>query len=844
MRSSWPKTARNYVKRWRMTGLVLFAYAIIVGLMTWPALRDLNQGLIGKDVDTWIFFWNNWWFGEALTKGLNLFETINIFFPSGTGLFAHSNSFTNSLLAFILEPFTGPAAAYNLTLLLGLWLSAVGMYLLVRDLTADPLASFLAGFVFAFAPYHITQAAAHDHLSAIHWWPFFALFLRRTLLTGRWRNAAAAGLFAALTIWSGLQLGVLAFIWSFAYITWFLWTRRTDIFQDRSFWKGTISRITLLFVITILLSAPILWNILTNWSAVTQSAASYNEGLVKNADLLAYFIPPKLNPLFVELVRPLLDQFGYSSLFSPYIGFSVLILATIAVFGWRKEAYFWLITLFLWLVLAMGSAFRFNGVLYEGVPLPFKWLGTIFPISTIRAPDRFNLLTIFSFSVLAGLGGAYLLKHRFWRWILAPLSLLIVVEFFVAPIPMWDLLQGSPILDKLASDEDIYAIIDYPLGYNNSKLWLYYQTLHGKPIVEGHVSRYTPDTYSFLIEQPLLHALYAGSERPPSLPPNFFQFEEAIPALGPALRQLETAGFKYLLVHNQYADSERLSHLQSLLPLYPIFQDNALTVYDLSQPWPDNTASLDHSLGPDVRLVQALAHYDSDNQELQIQLLTQLLDQASETPDCKLYLSGLPGAVSFNPLPVKTDWTAGDLANQTLGLKLPEDLAPGQYNWAISCPEGKPFVGRESIYVDINGPALLKPELYLNFEELIALDGYRWWFQQSDLHLALRWQALTDIESDYKVFVHLINDKGTVVRQHDAFHCNWECPSSQWNANRTVVDERSLPLFGLPAGEYKLAFGLYDGITGERLQVQESQGQDIQDAYFILPESIAIPGNP
>jgi hypothetical protein len=137
--------------------------------MTWPALRYLSQQLIGNNEDTWIFFWNNWWLREALINGHNPLHTPFLFYPSGTSLIAHSNSFLNSFLAFLLSPLVNPVAAYNLVLLAGLWLGAMGMYLLVKDITEHTLASFLAGFVFAFAPYHISQVMAHAHLGSIHW---------------------------------------------------------------------------------------------------------------------------------------------------------------------------------------------------------------------------------------------------------------------------------------------------------------------------------------------------------------------------------------------------------------------------------------------------------------------------------------------------------------------------------------------------------------------------------------------------------------------------------------------------------------------------------------------------
>jgi hypothetical protein len=124
----------NKLRPWQATALVGLVYAIFVVFMTWPAIRFLSQQLIGNNEDTWIFYWNNWWLGEALSSGQNPFETSYLFYPTGTSLIAHSNSFLSSFLAFLLEPIAGPVAAYNIVLLLVYgWVHGECTYLLWRS---------------------------------------------------------------------------------------------------------------------------------------------------------------------------------------------------------------------------------------------------------------------------------------------------------------------------------------------------------------------------------------------------------------------------------------------------------------------------------------------------------------------------------------------------------------------------------------------------------------------------------------------------------------------------------------------------------------------------------------
>jgi hypothetical protein len=344
----------NKLGPWKTTALIGLAYVVVVVLMTWPAIRYLSQQLVGNNEDTWIFFWNNWWLREALTSGQSLFQTPYLFYPTGTSLIAHSNSFLNSFLAFLLEPLTGPVAAYNLTLLVGLWLGALGMYLLVKEITDHVLASFLAGFVFAFAPYHLSQIMAHAHLGSIHWWPFYALFLGRTLRDGRWRDAVAAGMFSALTIWSGLQLGLFLAIWTIVYLLWFLGQRRADVVGDKQFMIRTIGRIGLIGLVTLVVSAPILWGVIGNWSILADSAGAFDESLQKQSDLLPYLVPPIYNPLWGDQFPELFRRFGFNGTFRPYLGFGVIVLVLAAIWGWRKKARFWLASAGLWLLLAAG----------------------------------------------------------------------------------------------------------------------------------------------------------------------------------------------------------------------------------------------------------------------------------------------------------------------------------------------------------------------------------------------------------------------------------------------------------------------------------------------------------
>ncbi len=808
------------------------SYALLVVLMTYPSARHLSDRLIGNNIDNWIFYWNNWWVQEAVRSGQSWFFTQAIFAPAGTSLIAHSHSLANSLAAISLTPITGPVAAYNLVVLAGLWLSALGMFWLVWDMTKRPGAAFLAGLIFAFAPYHMSKALAQANLASIQWWPFYILFLRRTLRDVRWQDVVAAAVFAALTLWSGLQLALLLGMWTAVYLLWFLTKQKTE--------RGKrMVRVTAVALITTLFSLPILWPILKNLPALTALASAYDEGLNKQTDLLAYWIPPTTHPLWGRYLVPIYEKFVVNRAFTPYLGITAVALALYALWRRMAEVWFWGGSAWLWLLLAAGSALRINGVVYETIPLPYKWLGAIFPLSVIRSPDRFNLLVILSLAVLAGLGAAALEErvtavkpNRLQKWPLIPLGLLILLEYALLPLPQWDLPPVSPFLAEAANDPAQYNVIDYPMGYTNAKLWLYYQTIHGKPTAEGHVSRYSPKTYETILTQPLLRTWYDQAEWPPLLKPDQVIRPENI-SLSASAQALQAMNFRYVFYHLPYASEAETAVFQETLPFLPVFQDESLAVYDFTRPRPWQYGEVITLDG--VTLLAVVTQLGET--AVSLQLVAQL-DKLPTPVPCQIRLQDQ--FVTLTLFAGSPKWQPGDLDWLTAQLPLPDAPSPGRYPLEIKCGASQWQPLPDQLFIAESGQAaLMRQPLNLVFGNQIALSGIRWQWAGTEMRVGLLWQSLADGLQEYKVFVHLLDDSGAVVRQYDALPCAWNCPTSQWQAGQWIEDEAILSFAGLPPGFYRLAIGLYDPATGERLPVLAGDTA-VPDAYFILPQPITI----
>ena len=86
------------------------------------------------------------------------------------------------------------------------------------------------------------------------------------------------------------------------------------------------------------------------------------------------------------------------------------------------------------------------------------------------------------------------------------------------------------------------------------------------------------------------------------------------------------------------------------------------------------------------------------------------------------------------------------------------------------------------------------------------------------LTVTLYWQALREIMSEFKSFVHLLDASGRLVAGSDAVPANWTRPTTGWLAGEYVTDPHTLALpANLASGNYRLEVGLYDADTNARL---------------------------
>ncbi len=154
------------------------------------------------------------------------------------------------------------------------------------------------------------------------------------------------------------------------------------------------------------------------------------------------------------------------------------------------------------------------------IPLPYVILMHIPVFSIARAPSRWDVLVMLSLAILAGYGLNYifckvrnrsLLKSNKENIIFIIISCLILFEFLAVPFPMSSA-EVPSFYKQLALETDDYAILEVP-GFAAAN-YMYFQTIHGKKLVNGYVSR-TPDyVLEFASHAPLISNIISRSDTP------------------------------------------------------------------------------------------------------------------------------------------------------------------------------------------------------------------------------------------------------------------------------------------------------------------------------------------
>jgi len=495
---------------------VACGFMAITALLFWPWLQQLSSALIGPPEDNMQDLWNSWHAATA-SNWHDLFFTRQLRWPEGTSLAYHSFAWPQVAAVAVLAKFLGSDFAtiltlQNLTLLASFPLSAMTMFALARHLLGDvegrDLAACVAGFVFAFNPWHVAQVMHHTHVATIEFLPLFVLFYLRGQ-DGRFRWLAGA---AAL-----MALNALACWYYFFYALYFMAFHLLALRIRDGAWprRRTFAAPVICTLGATLLLLPWLIPMLLSASGVT---VRYLGGNVYVADPAAWLAFPPTHAL-AFLGEPLYARLtGNAWEDAVYLG-----LANLALLAWalrRKPGkpllHYALGGMTFFAILAAGETLHIAGTVTP-LALPDLVLDRLPFFANVRTPAR-AMVFVYLFLGLGLAQACVMARRRSWLPFLLVLMLLDFIPLRLTATPV-----SCPTgLDVIAHDASSAAVLDLPLGYENGNAAMMLSACHGHPIVQGETARKMGPT---LLDRLELKDLAAQK------------------------RQLTAAGVKYVVLH-------------------------------------------------------------------------------------------------------------------------------------------------------------------------------------------------------------------------------------------------------------------------------------------------------
>ncbi len=470
----------------------LGVFLLITLVMTWPAPARLFWIKIDKNFDVAVFWWNLWWVKRSIWDlHTSPFWCDYLMYPHGLNVVFQAPSYLYGFfsipvqLVFGLE--RGIALSTNLILIGSTALTGWGAWLLARRVTKDAGAAFVAGCAFAFTPFRFWHTGRF-HLICTELIVFYAFCLWVALESDRKRYALAAGALFAAIIYSSPTYSLYAFWISILVALRFL-------VMGESGWRRVLSQSVLAGLAAFAIALPWLFAALKLLAANPGGVGKGVEEIVKySGDIVGYFFPGRSQRLLGPILGGIGD--GYYGIVGSeiFLGYVVLAAAAIAAIRCeRRGAGFWLIGAGFFWILSLGPRLKVAGrILF---PLPYELLLKLGPaFSMDRDPCRYVVVTTLCLSMAAAFGVKALAGKGGRRRVYVIVVVLLLAEFFQAPLDMRRITFPEIYL-KMRRDPEYFAVLELPMETPFSRRFArIYQSMHQKPIIHSiprrHIERY------------------------------------------------------------------------------------------------------------------------------------------------------------------------------------------------------------------------------------------------------------------------------------------------------------------------------------------------------------------
>jgi hypothetical protein len=784
----------------KATAAALLLFVALSLVLTYPlplhladAVEDRQDALL----NVWITAWDG---HQLLSDPLHLFDA-NIFHPYPRTLAYSELLLGNGLLALPLTAATGNAVlGYNAALLLSFVLSGFGTYLLVLKLTRSPGAGMVAGAIFAFSSYRMTNLA-QAQLLITQWMPLALLSLVQLLRRPRLRHAVPFVLFFCLQALSSFYYAILLALTVVGFVV------GAFVLRPRSFVVHRWSLALHLLAAALCCALVILPFALPYFQV--QRDLGFERTLADNepfsASLRQYLMVPPGSVIHGGWLpnddTPIAGGYPVDALFPGLVALALGLWGLIR--GQGRARWFFLLLLVAAFLLSLGPRLYLAPGQPAGLDLalPYAWLHAVVPgFKALRAPARFDVLVMLSLAVLAGYGVVSLRRGSGQAWRPALLVGLVMLESLVwpaaraEPVPVGG--GVPPVYRWLAEQaveegEDLRAarsdpILELPMAFTPGGPQLDYQYL------STYHWRTTPDGYSGFIP-PVHGQIVYEMERFPS--------ERSVSLL-------QALGVRHVVIHRDRYPPDRWLDMQESLPrandLEPVKAFGADLVYQVrprafdpgdlqvsgyfppravaGEPYTAYVIAINH--GPRSYAVQP-------TERIQPAFLWGVAEDG-------------PGGEAQADLPLVTSPAGGA---SVIAIPLAAPATPGTYHLSLDEVQGRlgAWSAAGTVEVGAQGDDAFPVPARLEDWDLPATAR-----PGEPLTVDLTWRALGKIDAYYSIYVKLLDAGSNAVAGWDGQPRDGAAPTLLWVPGESVEDRVTLeiPADAAP-GDYLVEVGMY-----------------------------------
>jgi hypothetical protein len=522
-----------------------FVLYLIISLLVFnPVFSHIGNTVPGTGGDSFLNLWEIWWTGHALATHTNLYYTYSIFWPLGANLVYQTIAPLTGLISLPFQAF-GLVTAYNITLLIGLLITAFGMFVLAEYITKNGYAAFVAGLFYAFSASHVAQAYGHMNWVDIGFIPVLLYFLLRSINNdgGKYRiyiNALGIGAsFVLITFLGGyekalmsIMLALLVIVLYFLYELFYKKSKK--LLLSKSLWISIILGVIIALVLGSWGFIPLI-HILTQKGGI--SAAQYLNNVTDNEqwsnNVLSFFVPSYYNGIFNP--KGSFSYFKYTFQYDPtekiaYIGYIPLLLALAGAYfdikAKRKRYLLWAAIAIFFAWLSLGPYVQI-GSRVTSIPTIYLIYHAIHGLNVIREPGRFFIVGTIGLDILAAIGLSEIIskdklkllknkKQNIYAIVAIATILFIIGSSGIPHTQSSASVLSSPVpsftfYKSLAKVNSTFSILQLPiLEYSNTSQPLLYEgfanygaALSNKPFIGGYFGRENTTQYLSVYNIPI-----------------------------------------------------------------------------------------------------------------------------------------------------------------------------------------------------------------------------------------------------------------------------------------------------------------------------------------------------